>query len=153
MIEVVRRDREKRDIEKKRRNAERAKAREEEYERQRIEHQREIREIHREQKRILKQRYADPIWGRYTRALEEKEIARLSTHSNNYVAPAAGRMSPDLDDDPFIDNDIEPLNVFGKNNDRQSKKEPFSRDEKFIFVDIMRTNSGRSSKLLIALIS
>jgi hypothetical protein len=126
--------------------------RREEEERMLAEKRRRNREIIKQQKEDWAAKEADPTWGRLLKAQVAAEDAKSAarraemeedlTHRVQGTTETQGHEESDdegMEDDPFGDEGLERVSVFGKNNSQNvSSPRPWSNDEKAVFIDVMR---------------
>lgn len=142
--------------------AEQQRTRLEEEERKRMERRRCKEEILRMQKEDLARTYADPIWGpvmwkevekamaiEARRHLEAEAIKHMGSTFRTLASttiegtPSNGVQKQDFDQDPFVDDEVERISVFGKHNTRKDlARKPWAPRDRELFVEIMSTERG-----------
>lgn len=143
-------------LEKREREAEAEQSRHEEEQIAEEERSRRIRKNRKLQKIKLQRIFADPLHGRAMRAAAEKKLAdedaRRSRYGSSRQVSEDNRsraskwvqvgQNHDIDDDPFTDDDIERVEVFGKNNKQKDHRRPWTEEEQLLFADIMQAKQG-----------
>jgi len=137
------------------REQERERRRLEEEHRRSTENRRKIEAIHRRQKQEFEKKASEKLWGRILLDNIAEEEAKMAAARRDrsrrkgkkrQISPDLGVVEQNEDIDPFADDPVERISVFGSNNTHEnSRPRPLSNEDRNQFIDIMRYTQGKIS--------